>query len=221
MNKHIAAVALLALIAGCTQPQSAGQHTATASTAASQTTQTTQVVQASNEAPPMENGVYIDHEICPGEGGCPWVHWRANKPIELHAREDSDSPIVATLQSGEWALALGGEVRLIPERGLVQQDAQGLKAGDVVYKLGDAGEGFVDLWRRGQIVDWQASEDEGAIAWSSEAPAAPTAPAAPAASTLGWWVHVKREADGLEGWISDPDGFECMGPLAGDEGCRG
>ena len=87
----------------------------------------------------MENGVYINHETCTGEGGCPWVHWRASKAIELHAREDADSPIVATLQPGDWVQALGGEVRLIPERGVVQRDAQGLKAGDVVYKLGGAG----------------------------------------------------------------------------------
>jgi hypothetical protein len=155
----------------------------------------------------------VSHEICPGEGGCPWKHWRANKPVDLHASKDAKSSVIATLKPGEWAQALGGETRLVPVRGVVRRTIHDLKPGAVVYRLGSAGEGAFQVWHRGKIVELQSPDDDDAVNWSARVP--------PANSSLGWWVHVKRERDGVTGWVLKPDGFDCMGPLAGDDGCRG
>lgn len=205
MNRQFAVLALVALVAGCSKEPAAP---------AKQTAQAAKPAQASDEMPPMENGAYVNHETCPGEGGCPWKHWRANKPVELHASEDSSSAVVATLQPGEWAEALGGETRLVPVRGVVRKAGHDLKQGDVVFKLGDGGEGSFDVWHRGKIVTMMSPDDDDAVAWGG-------GPAPAAGSSMGWWVHVKRETDGVTGWVPKPDGFDCMGPLAGDEACKG
>lgn len=185
---------------------------------------------APSDAPPMENGVYVAQGICFGEGGCPWKHWRAHQPVDVRERLDTASPVIATVAPGEWVEAVEGQLRMVPKRGVVRtaHDAQPmevngrtvtprLEVGDAVYLLQSEGEGDFVIWHQGAFKFWHWPEDpeqEARIAWDPPAPA-PEA----TSSTLGWWVRVKL-ANGRSGWVKEPS-FECMGPLAGDQDCRG
>ncbi|MES1202452.1 MAG: hypothetical protein ABUS57_13500 [Pseudomonadota bacterium] len=204
---QFAMLAVLPVALGACNGAPQGATTATQTTAPAPQAATP----ASTEAPPTENGVYVAHVLCPGEGGCPWRHWRAAAAIELHAQPDANAPVIATLASGDWVDALDGQVRLVPRRGVVRTADQQLAVGDVVYLLEPQGEGDFSLWRRGELLTWSWPDGENPIEWAPDAPDAPT---------LGWFVHVKT-TDGKDGWVREPRDFECMGPLAGDTGCEG
>jgi len=169
----------------------------------------------SNEAPPLENGVYVARGICFGEGGC-YRYWRAYDPVEVHDRADPASPVIATVAPDEWVEAIDGQLRFVPLRGVVHTatETPPLAVGDVVYMLEPEGERFYVLWHRGRTVghDWADGDSNEPITWDS-------ALAAPDGVVLGWWVQLKLE-DGRTGWVEGPSSFECMGPLQGSVGCR-
>lgn len=170
---------------------------------------------ASNDAPPTENGVYIAHGVCFGEGGC-FKHWRAYEPVQVHEQLDPASPVIATVAPDEWVEAIDGQLRLVPLRGVVKTATKNppLAVGDVVYMLESEGEGFYVLWHKGKTVnhDWAEGDQNEPITWDKE-----RAPA-PAGAIVGWWVQLKL-ANGKLGWVNDPR-FECMGPLQGSANCR-
>jgi hypothetical protein len=168
--------------------------------------------------PPMTNGAYIFPD-CEGEGGCPYRNWRAATAVKVLPAQDPTAAALATLTPGEWVVAEAVETRLIPVRGVARAGDPNLTAGEVVYRLEYEGEGVSTYWVRGA----RASLDEQApVDWQEQA----ISPAVQA--TLGLWAKVKR-TNGQTGWVrfeppqmGEPNErlFECMGPLAGDEGCR-
>ncbi len=169
---------------------------------------------ASNETPPMEDGVYIARGICFGEGGC-FRYWRAYEPVELRERADPASPVIATVAPEEWVEAIDGQLRFMPLRGVVHTatETPPLAVGDVVYMLEPEGEGFYVLWHNGQTIGhhWADGDEGEPITWDAEAPA-------PEGAVLGWWVQLRLE-NGQTGWVNDPR-FECMGSLQGSVDCR-
>ena len=167
---------------------------------------------ADDKGPSTENGVYISHDGCEGEGGC-WNWWRAEAAIELHALDDVTSPVVVTLAPEDWVETIESTHRRVLPRGVVQRDDQGLKAGDVVYLLFNEGEGEVTLWRRGSHVTWMDA-GEGVVTWD------PVDPKIGNPATLGAWVKLRVEKSGVSGWVRDVEGFECIGPLQGSVKCR-
>lgn len=207
MKHQLAAVVLFAFASACAQPPSASQTSATSTGTTAQP-----VAQASGDGPPLENGAYVAHGVCFGEGGCPWKHWRASGPVDVRASADSTSPVIATLAAGDWVEALDGFDRFIPRRGVVRIADQGLEVGDVIYLLETEGEGDFSIWSHGALHSWHWPDDPDTtpVQWDSEPDNS--------APTMGWWVKIKL-ADDRIGWVKDPR-FECMGPLGGDEGCR-
>ena len=169
---------------------------------------------SSNEAPPLENGVYIARGVCFGEGEC-YRHWRAFQPVQVHERPDPTSPVIATVAPDQWVEAIDGQYRFVPLRGVVHTatDSPPLAVGDVVYMLEPLGEGYYVLWHRGEMPEhaWAEGEDGEPITWGSHAQA-------PAGAILGWWVQLRLES-GQSGWVNDPE-FECMGQLQGSSDCR-
>lgn len=167
-----------------------------------------------DEAPPLENGVYVARGVCFGEGGCN-RYWRAYEPVEIHERADPASTVIATVAPDEWVEAIDGQLRFVPLRGVVHTatETPPLAVGDVVYMLEPEGEGFYVLWHNGETPehDWASGDPNEPITWDAEA-------AAPGGAVLGWWVQLKLE-NGQTGWVNDPR-FECMGSLQGSEGCR-
>jgi hypothetical protein len=168
----------------------------------------------SNEAPPLQDGVYIARGVCFGEGEC-YRYWRAYQAVEIRERPDPASPVIATVAPDEWVEAIDGQYRFVPLRGVVHTAtaAPPLAVGDVVYMLEPLGEGYYVLWHRGETLghDWASGDDGEPITWDAQADA-------PADAILGWWVQLKLE-NGQVGWVRDP-AFECMGQLQGSANCR-
>lgn len=158
--------------------------------------------------PPTVNSVYVSGN-CEGEGGCPYRNWRTSKKTPILGQRVNNARVIGTLVPGEWVHVEAVEMRLVPRRGILRADAGGLRAGEVIYELEYEGEGFTTIWHRGElsILDYDAPVD-----WEDSLPPPDVA------ATLGLWAKVKRK-NGQIGWVHDPS-FECMGPLAGDEGCR-
>ena len=166
-----------------------------------------------NEAPPLDNGVYVAGVSC--EGDC-YRYWRASAPVAILARLDPASPVIATVAPDEWVEVVDGEYRFVPLRGVVHTatETPPLAVGDVVYMLEQYGEGTYELWHRGKTLlpPWDAGRDNEPITWDA-------ARQAPLGVVLGWWVQLRLES-GQTGWVELPSSFECMGSLQGSVDCR-
>jgi hypothetical protein len=164
--------------------------------------------------PPTVNGVYVQKNACPFEGCDTSTPWRALRGVQLYALPGS-AKVVGRLAPGARARVLTSEYHAHPRRGGVGVTADPFVKGDVIWTLVPEGEGYVSVWRRGEILDLppQAPGMEGdpGVVWDK----------APAAQDL-WWVKV-RGPKGLVGWVRDPTGddFACMDSLGGDRGCGG
>jgi hypothetical protein len=181
------------------------------------------------DGPPLQNGVYVSLNYCPGEGGCSFQYWRAAAMMNVYEALDPASKVIATLQPGDWVEAKDGQHRYMPRRGVVQKahDAYGyteagaslpvtLQPGDVIWFLDNLGEGEAEIWHQAKTLMWQEPGYhmglQDAVAWEEPAPAPPEALA-------GMWMLVDVEKTGTVGWVWNGR-FECMGKLAGDENCR-
>jgi len=178
-------------------------------TACAHHTDTALTPAASNELPPMENGVYVAHGICIGsEYGCTDEPWRATGADQLHERPDLASPVVAAVAPGDLAWPIGGQFRFAPRRGVVNREIDfshhgRLEVGDVVYMLEPQGEGTYGIWHRGQQLSsyWAEGDNNEPITWDAE-----PLPLPPGAIT-GEWMQF-RLADGRAGWAANGN-FEC------------
>ncbi len=160
------------------------------------------------DPPPTIDGVYT-FPGCEGEGGCPFQNWRTLEPTIVLAEQSPTARVLATLAPGEWVSVEAVETRLVPVRGVVRGGGEDLRAGEVVYQLEYEGEGYSAYWVRGE----RANLDETVqVDWEQQV----VSPAVQA--RLGLWARVRRQ-NGQVGWVHDTR-FECMGQLAGDEGCR-
>ncbi|GAM96978.1 hypothetical protein U91I_00599 [alpha proteobacterium U9-1i] len=121
--------------------------------------------------------------------------------------------MIGTLTPGEWVHVETVETRLVPQPGVMREDTPNIPAGEVFYSVHDVGEALLLVWLRGEygIVEY---EDQDKIDWRrTDVPEALN-------ETLGTWARVTRENDHT-GWVLVVYGqFECLGSLAGDEGCR-
>jgi hypothetical protein len=94
----------------------------------------------------------------------------------------------------------------------VLRKADPFQPGDVIYTLVPEGEGYIEVWRRGEVLSLSPDDEyepagEPVVKWDE----------APAAEDV-WWVKL-RTSRGVTGWIPNPGNFECMGLLGGDENC--
>lgn len=150
--------------------------------------------QLAEDVPPPEDlyaGSYEMTTDCP-EQGCAYgpARFAANTP--LYAREDTRSPVVATITAAECVMRTGADALLsAPRRGVVLETAGQFTAGDVVYLTNYEGEGFSTIWRRGEYITFA---DEVVVRWDER----PTDP------REGYWVEVTR-ANGQTGWVLNPD----------------
>jgi hypothetical protein len=160
------------------------------------------------KGPPLVGGVYI-YPSCEGEGGCPNLNWRTIEPTPLLKEQKLSSQVIATLQPQEWVSVVLVETRLVPLKGVVRADSKELRKGDTIYQLEYEGEGYSNYWYGGAF---QSLSDDAQIDFE------PQTLAPELDASLGLWAKLKRQ-NGQTGWVYKPS-FECMGKLAGDEGCR-
>jgi formylglycine-generating enzyme required for sulfatase activity len=181
-----------------------------------------------NGGPPVVGGLYTERGVCPGDH-CFIGLLLAIEPIELHDRAGAGARIVGTVARGEWVRGSDSVALFRPIRGFVVKAQDEMQVGDVVYMLdyddlGEwGGDGYFQLWRRGEIVEWRnlydTESDEpvisGEIRWERATEAEIEADRQAGA---GWWVRVERE-NGQSGWVREPD-FDCMSTYDMPDECR-
>jgi hypothetical protein len=109
----------------------------------------------------------------------------------IYAAPDASSLRVGTVPAEECVQPGGYRLRSAPVRGVVLETHSGFDAGDVIYLLAYQGEGFVDIWRRGETTN--VEYDEIVVRWD-----APPATPDPREDN---WIWVTR-ANGEAGWAN-------------------
>lgn len=207
-GRMILAAALVALVGACAQ---LGGHSETAAPAASEPWAQTQSNLPDGGPPIDADGLYDSMGSCPGEA-CEVAHWQYfDAPKELRASPNRTAPVIITLAANEWVSVRDMVHRWRPVRGVVVGDVQGadqdetrrLSIGDVVYTIDYEGEGFISLWRRGDLFSWYDPGEEGpvvdGIRWDAFDEAQR---AADNAAGGGWWIQLQRE-NGQTGWVQE------------------
>lgn len=161
--------------------------------------------------PPLRNGVYVERGVCPGEGCDTSFWWRSTAAQPLYKAPGS-SKIVGYVRAGDRAAVKDTEYWTQPLRGVVLRKADPFQPGDVIYTLVPEGEGYIEVWRRGEVLSLSPDEeyppaDQPVVKWDE----------APRTEDI-WWVKL-RTSRGVTGWIPNPGNFECMGLFGGDENC--
>lgn len=170
------------------------------------------------------DGLHNNMGSCPGEG-CVVSRWqRVRGSAELRTQPTPVSAAIATLSEGEWVRAENSVHRTRPARGVVtdgqreleNQNNEGLRTGDVVYAVDYEGEGYVTVWRRGEVFSWYdvSEEGSGGILWD-------TLDAAQAGVDeehgAGLWLQVQRD-NGQTGWVF-ASAMECLDGLDPTDEC--
>jgi hypothetical protein len=158
--------------------------------------------------------MYIEKDACPGEG-CYFRRAQALNAIDLYDKPGRSSVVVGQVAQGEWVDRIASENRFAPVKGVVRADHEPFRMGDIVYRLGNQGEGCFDVWDKGVIGMWcdLGSDDpleNGGIEWDKASP--------PTDGSEGWWVQVTREK-GPGGWLRNPRDFRCFGLQDRDADC--
>jgi hypothetical protein len=170
--------------------------------------------------PSLTDGIYIGYGACPGEGCSIAGHIRATSDGTLVDGPVSGAAVIGVIKAREWVEVLDTQERLVPVRGVLRREAQGLdglKPGDVVYMLGYEGEGCSTLYRRGQDYSWcdqglPEDSDEREIEWDF------TEPPQDLVDRTGFFIQVRR-ADGQEGWLGAGGDFQCVGAIDATRDC--
>jgi hypothetical protein len=163
-----------------------------------------------NDRPPNP----FRHEgLCPFEC-CTYREWKTRSPIQL--RESIDSPkIVAEVPTGVAVAGLTGEVRVEPEPHAVLENIGALKSGDVIFFLGNMGEGYVNYWYHGKL-NPDLGLENGLRVYSYEDCVSNQAKMRAACSIRKlrpgkaflneWWVKIRYQ--GKEGWVLNTGQFD-------------
>lgn len=170
--------------------------------------------------PPLTDGIFIGYGACPGEGCSISGHIRATSDGALVDGPVSGAAAIGVIKAREWVEVLDTQERLIPVRGVLRREVEGLeglKPGDVVYMLGYQGEGCSTLYRRGKDYYWcdpglPEDSDQREIEWDT------TQPAQDLIDRTGFFIQVRR-ADGQEGWLGAGGDFQCVGAIDATRDC--
>ncbi len=205
----------------------APQQTAASPAAASQTMTTeagraaappAPAISPEDIPPPLTDGLYIGYGACPGEGCNYGGHIRAWDEVSLVDGAGRDARTIGTIIPHEWVKVLDTQERVVPVRGVLRKEIDsldGLKAGDVIFRLGYEGEGCSTVYRRGKefsLCDWSDEGQEAQVAWDEdEIPPELLA-------RQGFFVQVRR-ADGQEGWLGGGGMIGCTGDIDRTRDC--
>jgi hypothetical protein len=147
----------------------------------------------------------IEYNVCPFEG-CQFGRWKTQSPLRVFARENDTAGIAFTLAPGDSFTALTGNIHM--ERlgtVIVTRDTGQFKRGDTVYTLSYTGEGWYDVWYKGQMpwieMFWSTDFDDRTqkfdiddTLWND------VAGVLVHRALMIWWVRI-RLTNGQEGWL--------------------
>ena len=156
-------------------------------------------------APPLP---YVDHGACPFEC-CTYREWTAETTLTAYESHEprSRGRAVFTIAPGERVTAMTGLVRTtvagevtVTARTHVDEKLT-FEPGDRVYMLAPVGEGFVNGWYRGRLL-----EEFDATMFGRPEDCATRQKCTGTIERLpefDWWVHV-RNGKGQTGWVLMP-----------------
>ena len=160
----------------------------------------------------------IDYKACPFEG-CTFRKWLVTKDVVLYSTWKDERRLIATVKSGQVVTGLTGvHITLEPDRVQVLQPVPELhlQPGETILRYMYRGEGFADIWAKGQ---WRREYDATFITeMNNSGCLRDCAAKVVAEGRKDWWVRVKT-SEGLIGWAKAEDQFDCMDSLGGDDKC--
>ena len=160
----------------------------------------------------------IDYNACPFEG-CTFRKWIVTHDSEIFSTWKLPRNPVASLRTGEVVTGLTGvHITYSPDRVEVLSAIPelGVQPGDVILRYMYRGEGFADIWAKGQ---WHRQYDCTFIAEKSEGGCLRDCAAKVISEgRKNWWVRL-RTSQGSVGWTKVEDQFDCMDSLGGDSKC--
>ena len=160
----------------------------------------------------------IDYNACPFEG-CTFGKWIVTRDSEIFSTWKLPRNLVAPLRTGQVVTGLIGVhityspdqievLRAIPELGV--------QPGDVIRRYIYHGEGFADIWVKGQ---WHRDYDCSFITEKNDLGCMrDCAGKVISEGRKEWWVRL-RTSQGSIGWARVEDQFNCMDSLGGDPKC--
>ena len=148
---------------------------------------------------------YIQKNACPFEG-CQFGLWTTNSPLKVYSREGDTTTILCTLTPGDSLIALTGNIHM--ERlgiVIVTKPHEQFSPGDTLYTLSYTGEGYNDVWYRGQELNieifWPTDNETDFSTVNINDPRWDQFSAVMVAPPLMiWWVQVTCRGH-INGWI--------------------
>ena len=160
----------------------------------------------------------VDYKACPFEG-CTFRKWFVTKDVTLYSTWKEGRKSVAAVMHGKVVTGLTGvHITYEPDRVQVLQPVPELRlqAGDIILRYMYRGEGFADIWAKGQ---WRREYDCTFITEKDNAGCLRDCAAKVISDgRKDWWVRVKT-SEGFIGWANAEDQFDCMDSLGGDSKC--
>jgi len=184
------------------------------------------LVPPQQEFSPDESGIsgppqlpVIDYNACPFEG-CMFRKWVVAHDIEMFSSWKADRKVVSNLKKGEVVTGLTGvHITYDPDtiRVLESIPELGLQPGDIIFRYMYHGEGYADIWLKGQ---WKKEFDCSFV--TERDGSGCSHGCAARVITDGrkdWWVRIKTTR-GLLGWAKVEGQFDCMDTLGGEAKCE-
>jgi hypothetical protein len=155
----------------------------------------------------------IDSNACPFEG-CTFRAWKVTKESTLYSSWKSKRTEIGKLHPGQDVTGLTGvHITYKPDRILVKQPLPdlGLRPGDVILRYMYVGEGFANVWFKGE---WHREFDCSFITEKNgQGCLKDCAAMVTEEGKKEWWVKIKT-ASGKIGWVLVDNNFDGMDILA-------
>jgi hypothetical protein len=160
----------------------------------------------------------IDENACPFEG-CTFGKWIVNRDGTIFSSWKDGRKPLSTIKKGEFVTGLTGvHVTYEPDRIQVLKPIPelSLRTGDIILRYMYRGEGFADIWVKGQ---WKKEYDCSFITEQDGSGCSRKCSAKVVSyGRKDWWVRLETN-QGSIGWAKAEGQFDCMDALGGDPKC--
>jgi len=159
---------------------------------------------------------YIQNNVCPFEC-CQYGKWTAKYPLKAYKREGDTTAIAFKIKKDEQFTAIRGNVHIVTLGVVVITESfNTYTKGDKVFVLSYKGEGFYDIWHKGNVLH----DIEGF--WSNDSSMPSGKGALKQSPVMVWWVLIQNK-DGKQGWLSlrniSDNGFLINEKIDGMDAC--
>jgi len=160
----------------------------------------------------------IDYKACPFEG-CTFGKWIVTRDVTLFSTWKEPRTPVTTVKKGQVVTGITGiHITYEPDRIQVLRPIPELhlRRGDVILRYMYRGEGFADIWAKGQL---KREYDCSFITEKNNSGCLlDCAAKVISEGRKDWWVQAKTSTGSI-GWTKVKDQFDCMDSLGGDPKC--